>query len=224
MFAGYIVIYEVPLGVLTPQPVELHVHCLCYYWMDIVCYNWVYSRVVGMHWGPRLWNPHFEESYFCGTASRELIYIASIYTSSANIITALIIWAMFNTVPVLLGFHRSQIRINSLLPRFLYWFCWVTMYQYGMPIPCHLHGTWLSHLGVMPHNLGDFYFFHCCVCWICMLQCDGTECYQHCAIHRSSIIQECSCHFMDKHFWICSTSAPHLLVIYNAAMCHSFVV
>ena len=93
-----------------------------------------------------------------------------------------------------------------------------------MPISCHLHGTLLLHFGVMLHNLWTFSLFHCCVCWICLLKWDGNECYQHCAIYRSWIIQGNSCHLMDDFFQIHLALYPYLLVTCTTAMRHILVV
>ena len=47
--------------------------------------------------------PSYTSAIICGTSSQELTYIASIYDSAANVITTLIIWAVFNTAPLFLG-------------------------------------------------------------------------------------------------------------------------
>ena len=52
-----------------------------------------------------------------------------------------------------------MIRRNTLLTKFLSCVFSGTMHRYDMPIPYHLHGTWLLHIGVMPHNLGKFSLF-----------------------------------------------------------------
>ena len=47
--------------------------------------------------------PISDSVVFCGTASLALIYIAPISASVADVITILMIWAMFKTAPLLAG-------------------------------------------------------------------------------------------------------------------------
>ena len=71
----------------------------------------------------------------------------------------LLLFGWFLTPPhCFSGFRHSPIRKNVLLPGLLPCVQWGTMYHYYMPISCHLHGMLLSHIGVMLHNLGTFYF------------------------------------------------------------------
>ena len=93
-----------------------------------------------------------------------------------------------------------------------------------MPISSHLHGTWLSHLNLMLHNLGLFNLFHCCVRWIFLFQWYGTGCYQNCAIHCYWIIKANYCHLLNILFGIRSILAPHHLVLCTTAVHHSLVV
>ena len=59
--------------------------------------------------------PIFMSAIICGMDSRELIYIAPIYASAANVITTLIIWEMFNTAPFFLGILSLSDK-NKCLP------------------------------------------------------------------------------------------------------------
>ena len=97
-----------------------------------------------------------------------------------------------------LGFHCYMIKINTLLPGFFYWVHWARIHHYDTPRSCHLHGMWLYHPVVMLYNWGNLLIFNCCVCWIFLLQCDGTECHQHHAIHLPHMIQERSRYFLHK--------------------------
>ena len=168
-------------------------------WVDIVCYNWVWSHVFGLHHCPRLCMPIYTSVIICGIDSGAFTYIDPISASTAIVTTTLIIWDMFNTSPLFLGV-LSFPDLKNTLP-FLPWDCWVKMHLYDMPVSCHLHGTWLSHLGAKPHNLGIFHFLHCWVSWICLFWWYCAECYQHCDINCSCIIKERYCHLLENCFF-----------------------
>ena len=118
--------------------------------------------VLGCGW------PIFTSVICCGTASRALMNIAPISASVADVITILIICAMFNTAPFFAGTVASFDKKNALprgcrIPGHL-----GTKHRCGILVPCRLHGTSLPHPPVMLRNQGIELIFHGILCWDCL--------------------------------------------------------
>ena len=122
------------------------------------------------------------------------------------------------------GFFHFPIIKKSLLPGFLPWVCWGTMHCYDMPILCHLNGMWLSHLGVMPHNVVTFSLstFLCLLdlpvtmLWRCVIPTLGYPPLLH---NTGTCLSLARQRFSDF-----STLAPHLLVTWFSSVRHNLVV
>ena len=119
----------------------------------------------------------------CGTASFALMNIATIPASTADVITALMICAMFNTAPLFAGMVASFDRKNSLPHGCRLPVLWGTKHSCGVLVACRLHGmlrqpplvtlcnwgiawlfSWYSRLGLLvPTILRWIPLTSCCI-------------------------------------------------------------
>ena len=102
------------------EPVKVHVHCFCSFWLNFIIDHAFHCHVVCLDWGAELWMSHFHEYLFKNSAPNS--------ASAAKAMTALMIVAFVKMAPLLGGNLSSFDRKNVRQHGFVHSFCCSTLH------------------------------------------------------------------------------------------------